>query len=1327
MTDPVSLRARCGCALFLCALFLTSPAHALDFNFTYNADASTPPSDISNSFGPINDDDGQDLLNMMEVAGDMWADIILDDFTVNVEVRYQAPANPGNSAFASTFADHPDNTDDQPATDGARVQWGMIILNPNRKWWVDSSPLGHSEFDMAQTLYRDLPSDQQTGWFNGSPPALLEAGFSGAVNSSAPDAMQFPGSEDATVRSRDMLTYALHEIGHMLGVSSVSAAADEFETDGDYDISPNLAGGSVFAIESASTSDGHITSTPTSPTAPVLMHTNNLCCARRLPSALDVMAAESTANWTDIRLPRIDFLTGFDWNTAGSWEGDRTPSTAVDAFVRHGDTVTMSGFGAAGDLAVDEGSIVSTQDNTLFIQNSTTVGGAPGPVSQITINTDGQLDSDILTINLDGRVRLVGDSSLLQSERVTINSGGVLDGRGTVDINDDLLGQLTLDDGAIRVTGGELLIQSQNGLALELQSGDVEVIDGDLRFDTGFLDSIGADITVGAGRQVAFELGATIGAGGRLQLEGVDASPAVSTGSTLFVGLNGVVNASGVGEVNNALVLQPSGVVTTQFGDPDSEIRLNGPTFLLGGGIVGHGAARQNGDVEVSADTQVTIDTYDMDGQSGDTAFTIAEGATLQVDSPNIDTTGGNECDGTINVNGGSLAMAPDWSLRGVLNLTETGATPVVTGPGSLTVLPTGQINVSGAGVIESDTTLSGGLLVGSQAEFNGEVLVTDAAHLETDSPGDVIEFNDATTLDGGSYVGGGLLRFNGPVRVIGDTSVGMADTDLDGTAIGGEIDIDPGVRFSVSSITLDPDDGAYDDVMNVRGEFSSIVSFALDGALNMIQEQGEAAPQLAGAGDFIIRTAGEANTSGDAEINRSMIVQGALNVGAGTTHVQGAAILFENTAQVSVADGGTLVLGGVTTYEGGVHMGEGLVQFNGQTNIDAHTSINVARVDLDGQAEDTVLNLNDARLELNVDFIETNSILYNGEAYVTGPDAQLAVVLSNPVLGWRQMSDSVINFENTAPAAGAVAMLTGSPLSAEGVVNATGPLSLAADVAIRNRLNAVTRSTNVHFGGPNRSTVHANITATIAGAGDITVDHGATVNLEGETRVAVDTTNDGRLEIGFLASEVSVDYRVPAHAVIRGDYAQLPAGELAVDLAGTTPTTEHDWLEVIGLARLNGVIEATLIDGFVPQVGQMFQVLTATQVVNEFDVIETIDENDVLGFDLTALYTDTDVTLLVDDVFLIGDYNDDGVVDAADYAVWRDNLGAPAGALPNDIHDTPIGPAQYETWRSHYGNTHPDAGAPDADLAPEPGAWLMAATALGAVLARQRGRRARA
>jgi len=75
----------------------------------------------------------------------------------------------------------------------------------------------------------------------------------------------------------------------------------------------------------------------------------------------------------------------------------------------------------------------------------------------------------------------------------------------------------------------------------------------------------------------------------------------------------------------------------------------------------------------------------------------------------------------------------------------------------------------------------------------------------------------------------------------------------------------------------------------------------------------------------------------------------------------------------------------------------------------------------------------------------------------------------------------------------------------------------------------------------------------------------------------------------------------------------------------------------------------------------------------------------------------------------LAGDYNRKGKVDAADYVVWRNNVGAPAGTLPNDINSGPIGQAQYNTWRSNFGNTSGVASsAAEHAIVPEPATALL-------------------
>ncbi|TWT85963.1 Glycosyl hydrolase family 76 [Posidoniimonas polymericola] len=77
------------------------------------------------------------------------------------------------------------------------------------------------------------------------------------------------------------------------------------------------------------------------------------------------------------------------------------------------------------------------------------------------------------------------------------------------------------------------------------------------------------------------------------------------------------------------------------------------------------------------------------------------------------------------------------------------------------------------------------------------------------------------------------------------------------------------------------------------------------------------------------------------------------------------------------------------------------------------------------------------------------------------------------------------------------------------------------------------------------------------------------------------------------------------------------------------------------------------------------------------------------------------------------GDYNDDGVVDAADYTVWRASVGSPAGTLPNDADGGVIGSAQYQTWRANFGAvrfTLPD-GPFAAGAVPSPGGLSLLCT----------------
>jgi hypothetical protein len=84
----------------------------------------------------------------------------------------------------------------------------------------------------------------------------------------------------------------------------------------------------------------------------------------------------------------------------------------------------------------------------------------------------------------------------------------------------------------------------------------------------------------------------------------------------------------------------------------------------------------------------------------------------------------------------------------------------------------------------------------------------------------------------------------------------------------------------------------------------------------------------------------------------------------------------------------------------------------------------------------------------------------------------------------------------------------------------------------------------------------------------------------------------------------------------------------------------------------------------------------------------------------------------------VLGDYNGNGVVDAADYVVWRKN---PA-SLPNEgASPGVVDQADYNFWRSRFGATSGSASALGSAAVPEPHALLLACFGLSMLMGLRR------
>ncbi len=81
------------------------------------------------------------------------------------------------------------------------------------------------------------------------------------------------------------------------------------------------------------------------------------------------------------------------------------------------------------------------------------------------------------------------------------------------------------------------------------------------------------------------------------------------------------------------------------------------------------------------------------------------------------------------------------------------------------------------------------------------------------------------------------------------------------------------------------------------------------------------------------------------------------------------------------------------------------------------------------------------------------------------------------------------------------------------------------------------------------------------------------------------------------------------------------------------------------------------------------------------------------------------------------GDYNGNSVVDAADYTVWRDNLGTGFALLNRDLSNTgDINQQDYDFWKTRFGNTSGSGAVAGSGAVPEPSSVLLALLAIGSV-----------
>lgn len=182
----------------------------------------------------------------------------------------------------------------------------------------------------------------------------------------------------------------------------------------------------------------------------------------------------------------------------------------------------------------------------------------------------------------------------------------------------------------------------------------------------------------------------------------------------------------------------------------------------------------------------------------------------------------------------------------------------------------------------------------------------------------------------------------------------------------------------------------------------------------------------------------------------------------------------------------------------------------------------------------------------------------------------------------------------------------------------------------------------------------------------------------------------------------------------IDGAFTQASGAALAIELGGTA-AGQFDMLTVSSTATLGGTLNVAIVNGFLPAVGSSFTVLTAAGGI--------IDNGLSIGGPAAAsFYYNVVGNELILSAGVQGDYNGNGVVDAADYIVWRDTRESTTDLRADGNGNRSIDDGDFLAWRSNFGKTSNSGSSSSASLAvPEPGGFVLALLAATAIIPRRR------
>jgi hypothetical protein len=588
----------------------------------------------------------------------------------------------------------------------------------------------------------------------------------------------------------------------------------------------------------------------------------------------------------------------------------------------------------------------------------------------------------------------------------------------------------------------------------------------------------------------------------------------------------------------------------------------------------------------------------------------------------------------TVNQSGGTLSIttgAPfdisggTWTVSGgQLNLPSAGSRIA---SGATLAVAGGTVDFGNQLDVTGTLALSGGALVGAGAINNSGAVSKSGAGLFTLAQ----PLNNSGTVS----TSAGTLRLTGGGSHSGtfDTASGATTDFQAGTHsfADGAVFAGPGSFDGGGSLVLT---GTGSGLLLQSGTTTQLNSLAFGGSGALTNQGVTSASGITLPGNFT-NAAGAAATLTNTTIGGSLFNYGSFNV-AGTVTVAGTQAR-QLGGEMALASGSRLAMNnpsGLFRWENGTISGTGELDFtNGSTFEFAGTGDRV----IDGlNLTFNALTVPNGSLTLRSGGLTLggNSVLPAGvDLYLEGGTLTLPVNSSLAVSGVFNVSGGAFTGSgNLDMAGGSLSLSPTNPVAwtNSGALTNTGTLNLAGATIT----NAIDNQGTINLGGGlsftqalnNRGTLNVQ-SGTSTFTGGVTQQSG-TVVLGGGT-----LQGDLALNAGSLSGNGTVDGTVtlgtvnlspgasPGKLMVTGNLVLNAASVVNIELAGTTPTSGFDWIEVGGTAALAGTLNVSQIGGFSAPAGSSFRVLQFASSTGAFS-------SAVAPSTITVNYTPTAVLL---------------------------------------------------------------------------------------------------